>query len=293
MTQKSLARLLPSVRARHKTLFALLFATGLGPLAAASQTNFMVSPPPLPWFEFDKGQWDLRVGGNYTRVSGKDSTTNKDVAVTGGGFNAVGRYAFTDLIAVDFGYYFVGITGGVPSLFDVYVYMNTWNPNLELQVLKTERVSWIIFFGGMWSLTPVEIVDRSTAKNTSTGITVFLSGPQFGTQLSAKAGSFALSPFVLVQSLSGTASVSYPATTTAVPTFTMTSFGIDITYIPWSITLSSVFNQASAATQSNGYNTLYLALSYDFRWGMAPAAPAEPAPEPVPEPVKKKPGKRR
>ena len=73
----------------------------------------------------------------------------------------------------------------------------------------------------------------------------------------------------------------------------MTSFGVDITYIPWNITLSSVFNQASAATQSNGYNTLYLALSYDFRWGVAPAAPAVPAPEPVPEPVKKKPAKRR
>lgn len=71
----------------------------------------------------------------------------------------------------------------------------------------------------------------------------------------------------------------------------MTSFGIDVTYMPWNITLSSVINQASAAAQNSGYDTLYLALSYDFRWGVTPRTeeiPAEPvAPEPVKKPAKK------
>lgn len=272
----------------------LAAALALTPLHAATQSNFMVSPPPLPWFEFEKGQWDLRVGGNYTSVTGKDSGSGKDISIKGGGVNFVGRYAFSDLLAIDMGYYFFYIGGGIPNVLDMAMYMNSWNPNLEMQLLKNNSVSWIIFFGGMFSYTPVDVTDRSTAAAAKYGASIYLNGPQFGTQLSVKAGSFALSPFVLLQSLSGTFSVTSPAYSASVPAFTMTSFGVDVTYIPWNITLSSVINQATAATQNNGFNTFYIALSYDFRWGVAPRLPDqnEIPPEPA-KPVQNKPTRKK
>ncbi len=254
----------------------------------------MVSPPPLPWFEFEKGQWDLRVGGSYTSISGKESTTGKDLSIKGAGANFVARYAFTDHLAFDLGYYFFYIGGGVPGVVDLSMYMNTWNPNLEIQLARNDTLSWILFFGGTVSYTPVDVTIRATSPATSVGVQAFLAGPQFGTQLSLKAGSFALSPFVLLQSLSGTVSVSYPSTSSGVPAFTMTSFGIDATYVPWNITLSSVINQAAAATQNDGFSTFYIALSYDFRWGVTPNTPAqEQLPlEPV-KPARNKPQRKR
>lgn len=101
-------RRIPSAT-RSFALFVCVFAAAQT-LSAATQANFSVSAPPLPWFEFEKGQWDLRVAGNYTSVSGKESGTNKEVSVTGGGVSFVGRYAFNDYLAADFGYYFVGIS---------------------------------------------------------------------------------------------------------------------------------------------------------------------------------------
>lgn len=266
---------------------------GGGAAGAATQSNFQVSPPPLPWFEFVKGQWDLRVGGNYSSLSGKDAASNTEVSIKGGGANIVARYAFMDRLAFDMGYYYVYLGGGVPNVFDMSIFMNSWNPNLEIQLARNEYVSWILFFGGMLSYTPVTLTDRTTSKATSYGAQIFLAGPQFGTQLSLKAGSFAFSPFVLLQSLSGTFSISTPSYSASVPAYTMVSFGIDATFVPWNITLSSVFNQAQAAAQNNGFNTFYLALSYDFRWEPTPPPEVAPTPAPAPEPVKNKPVKRR
>lgn len=281
---------------RWNQLAALVMTLAVVPgLMAASQTNFMVSAPPLPWFEFEKGQWDLRLGGNYTSVSGKDSSTNKDVSVEGGGVNFIGRYAFNDILAADFGFYFVGLSGGTrnPKTFNLALYMLMWNPNLELQLVHNDRVSWIFFAGPVWSFTPGEFTsyNSSGVATASNGFNIYLSGPQFGTQLAIKASDFAFSPFVLIQSLSGSVFVHYPSSTSSVPTFTMTSFGIDVTYVPWNITLSSVINQASAAAQNSGYNTLYLALSYDFRWGGKPRVEEVPA-EPVQTEPAKKPAKK-
>ncbi|MBL8034056.1 MAG: hypothetical protein JNJ69_10165 [Leptospiraceae bacterium] len=284
-------------RKKIRTIFYATFTIGLAlitqSLHSATQANFSVSAPPLPWFEFEKGQWDLRLAGNYTSVSGKESGTNKEVSVTGGGVSVVGRYAFNDYLAADFGYYFVGIGGGTtaPKTFNIALYMNTWNPNLEVQVIRNERVSWILFAGALWSFTPGELTTYSTSgvATGSYGFNIYLSGPQFGTQLSIKAADFAFSPFVLIQSLSGNFYVYYPSSTASVPAFTMTSFGIDVTYVPWNITLSSVINQASAAAQNSGYDTLYLALSYDFRWGVAPKAEVTPPAEEPPPPPKRQP----
>lgn len=72
----------------------------------------------------------------------------------------------------------------------------------------------------------------------------------------------------------------------------MTSFGIDVTYIPWNTTLSSVINRVGAAAQSEAYNTLYLALSYDFRCGVTAKVSEVPVTEESPPPTKAKPAAR-
>lgn len=270
----------------------ILLSTGLN---AATQTNFMVSAPPLPWHEFEKGQWDLRLGGNYANVSSKDSSSNQDIGIVGGGVNFIGRYGFNDVLAADLGFYFVGLSGGTtnPKTFSLSLYMLTWNPNLEVQLVRNERVSWILFAGPVWSFTPGEYAAYNSkgVETSGSGFNIYLSGPQFGTQLAIKASDFALSPFVLIQSLSGSFYLYYPSASSSIPGFTMTSFGIDVTYVPWNITLSSVINQVGSAAQNSGYNTMYLALSYDFRWGVTPRTEEAPPEQVKPEPVKKRPAK--
>lgn len=92
----------------------------------------------------------------------------------------VGRYGFYDVLAADLGFYFVGLSGGTrnPKTIHVNLYLLTWNPNLEVQLVRNDRVSWMLFAGPVWSFTPGNYVtyDSKGKEVGASGFNIYLSG---------------------------------------------------------------------------------------------------------------------
>ena len=257
-------------------LAAFVFLAALVPgLWAQSQSNLMISPPPVPWFEFVKGQKDLRLGGTYVSITGDESSSgaNDEIDFTGVGLGLMGRYAFNDYLALDMGFNYIYVGGEVGKT-SVDVWLWSIPADLELQLVNKDRVG-IILFGGVnktWSVVDVE----------GTSATVNLFGPQGGLEVAFKFTDFVVTPFFMIQKMSGTVEVNSKSYT--ISSFTTKAYGLDVVYKPWNLTLSGIFQQA--ATQSNqDYDTVLISLNYDFRWGGAEEGARE-APKPKPEPVK-------
>ncbi len=54
--------------------------------AMAQQSNFMISPPPIPWFEFKEGQKDLRVTATGLYLTGDSAAPlTGDIKIWGAG----------------------------------------------------------------------------------------------------------------------------------------------------------------------------------------------------------------
>src|SRR5574340_211264 len=73
--------------------FATIIMTGTP--AAAQQSNFSVAPPPItsPYFEAGKGEGKFRF--TYLTIKGEG------MELKGGGFDFVGRSAFSEYLAAD------------------------------------------------------------------------------------------------------------------------------------------------------------------------------------------------
>ena len=105
-------------------------------------------------------------------------------------------------------------------------------------------------------------------------------GPQFGAQVAFKLPEFVLTPFFMITRLSGGAKVriddysSYPESySSSIPATTAYFYGVDLVYLPWNITLSSLIQQISSSGQNNGLRTYVLTVSYRFQFDK----PEEPA----------------
>ncbi len=250
-----------------KNISALFFIILISAISAsASQSNFMISPSPIPWYEFQQGQADIRLGGSYVSVTGEtDPATGDKPSIEGGGLSFAGRYAFNNNIAVDFLYNFVGAGGSLSSNIDLEVYLWLWNPNIEFQLVNNEKFKFIVFLGPIWSLASVTLYDYSTYPTNTLGVTAYMDGIQFGFQASMILKPFVVAPFFLYQKMSGSADVN--GISVDIPSVTMKSYGIDLIYLPWNLTLSSIMQQVATSGNNGGYKTFYVSLSYDFRWG--------------------------
>ncbi|MGL4370791.1 MAG: hypothetical protein ACRCUT_14130 [Spirochaetota bacterium] len=240
---------------------------------AQSQSNFVVSPSPIPWHEFQKGQTDLKLGGNYVSVSAED-----DIDISGAGLNVSARYAFQDMVALDFMFNYMYIAGYTGNSDFIEVNFISWNPNMEFQPVKNEKFNLILFGGLMWTLVPVSY---EPVNDEPISATASMSGIQFGVQGVMKTGNFAISPFFLYQSLSGSVEITGYGSAD-IPTQTVKTFGFDIAYVPYSTTLSGLLQ---SVTDNSKFKVYYLALGYDFQWGGPESNSSEPAA--APEPVKK------
>lgn len=220
----------------------------------AQQSYFVISPPPIPWYEFNKGQVDLKPGGTFVSVTGDN------VSLLGGGINLTSRYAFAEQFAGDFMFNYMYIGGDTGGGSSVDVHFLNWNPNFELQLIRDETYNMIIFAGYLWVLVPMTYWDSD---GDAQGITVHLDGLQFGAQLSIKTGDYSIAPFFLFQSISGDALIDGYGWV-SVPTQTVTTFGFDIVFIPYSITLSGLLQSISSDTD---FTVIYFSVSRNFQWG--------------------------
>jgi len=244
----------------------LLFHTA-SVLHAQSSSNFSISPPPIPWFEYEKGQNDIRIS---TAMFSIDSDENPYLEMTGIVGGLMYREAFSDIFALTIGASFFISGGDIAENSSVEMYGGAYQFGPELQIINTENLGLILFgslYGNglkMSGTTPTASIDVSI----KSGICF-----QAGMQFSIKLGDFALSPFYLYQKTgSGEGSgqikmkVGGTNTTSRIPSYVIKTYGFDIVYVPGNITLSSML-QLNPDSE-NTTNMYLLSISYDVRWGV-------------------------
>lgn len=242
----------------------LVFVTS----APAAQSNLQITPPPIASPEFEAGKVDKKAGLTYINMSGSGFSLN------GFGANIIRRRAFTDALAWDVqGGLF--ILNGSLSSNNMSLWTIPLSLNVEYQPLKTPSSSLILFAGPNYSFTNVKIKDGVLYSPVSLvapskwdlNMSITMYGWQGGGQYSAKLGDFKVSPFAMIQSQQGKVSISYGALnqgSTSIPAFTTTSYGLDLLYLPWNVTLSSVLQQAAKSGDNSGVNTTIFTLSHTF-----------------------------
>jgi len=254
-----------------RSIIISLFFIVLTPLTLFAQSkNISVSPPPLPWFEFQQGQSDLRLGGNYASVTTESSPGKDDaVDVKAGGINTAYRYAFNNNFAFDFGYMIFGGSGSAGSSIDMGLLMPYTIPvNIELQLINTPQFNLILFAGYTWTQMIAWLDIRSGSYTYSYTLNAWLSGPQFGVQFAIKTGDIVFAPFFMMQNLSGSYELSGYAYSSGDISGTWSKiFGIEVIFRPINLTLSGVLQQIAAADQGGKVNTFTFSATYDFQWG--------------------------
>lgn len=247
------------------SIIAILAA---GTPAVAQQSNFSVAPPPIasPYFEAGKGEGKFRF--TYLTISGES------MDLKGGGFDFVGRSAFSEHFAGDIAFGFLFLTADIADPTGGEGTMNLVNipfsMNLEFQPYNGDILSAIVFAGPAMIMTPGSMEMTTTVMGNSYTSTMsifnFLYGAQAGLQLGVKLGDFTLSPFAMAQSLQGTSSITDDqgnTTNTDIPAYTTTSYGADLIYTPWGLTLSSVLQEAKKSDdQTPGFKTHIYTLSF-------------------------------
>jgi hypothetical protein len=258
-----------------KLIIILLFAYLVVPSSEAfsQQSNFMISPAPIPWFEFEEGQHDLRLSatGLYMKGSSSQEGASGDVTFYGGVGSAIYRYAFRDVFAVDAGASGGGVKGTIGSDATAGMGLFTMPFDLEFQPVKNDSVVLILYFGFSFSWMYLNIeVDSPDASGTMK-LKSAMKGPQGGAQLSFKTGDFALCPFLMLTKQAGNVKMDIDTTdgsysgSMSVATTTIYYCGFDVVYIPFGVTLSSVVQQAKSNSKNNGFRTYTLTLSYTLR----------------------------
>lgn len=255
----------------------------------AAQSNFSFSPPPIAAPEFSAGKVDRKASATYVGISG----TGIDMSGFGGNF--INRQANSDTVALDMSAGIFGINGKLNVAAGTKGDFTTVNfplsIGLEYQAVKDESSSVILFGGPMMSLgvSSLKFSSRTTgvgfsmSSSSSTTSNTLLYGLQGGVQGSLNSGDFTFSPFAMFQSQQGSTSATTSAsssttitgfgttysystttTTTSIPSFTSTSFGLDILYRPWNMTLSSMLQEAAKSGNNEGFKTTIISLSWAF-----------------------------
>ncbi len=243
------------------------------PCAYAQQTSFQVTVPPIPWFEFSKGEKDLKVNGTFINLTGEieSAEAGGDVDVYGGGLSGFYRYAFKDKFALDIGGLVMGASGDVGDAATMDMALLSVPFDIEIQPVRTDSYSLIIFagFNFTWLSLGVDYDDGTDVY----GIDIMSSmrGPQGGIQMAFKLPSVVFTPFFMITSLSGDAEIDLNANgetmsiSSGIPSSRAHYYGIDIIYLPWDITLSSILQQAMSSGDNQGYKTYVFTISYHFK----------------------------
>ncbi len=237
-----------------ESLFLLLLLSAVPVMAA---NDVMVSPPPIPWYEFKEEQADLRISAAYASISGDDL----DIAAASIGF--LGRIAFTNVFAIDAGFSYIG--GGGDAGTNTDVTLHNWTPSGSLELQPQIPVKMIFFAGFSVPLTLFNVKSDSV----ETEVFTAMYGPHFGVQAAIDIMDFELTPFVKLQFVGGsyttTVWTDYDTITTTgdVDTFMVPTFGFDIVYKPLNLILSSLLQIPQGESD---YKTILITLSYNFNF---------------------------
>jgi hypothetical protein len=237
----------------------------------SQQSGLMITPPPIPWYEFAEGDSDAKFDAQFFYAKGSTGSSDPEFSgdvkmygLLGGGTY---RYAFRDIAAFDIGLSGGGMRGTFGDFATSTFYFATIPANLELQPVNTEDVSFILFGGFSYSRSSLNINIDSSQVSGSVLILSEMKGPQFGAQLAFKTESFTISPFFMMSRQSGSADMyvrtdkldgDYSAST---PTVTSKIYGVDIVHRSSGISLSSLIQSASQSG-SSGYRIYTISFGF-------------------------------
>ncbi len=237
----------------------------------AAESSFSITPPPIASPVFGVKETDLKVGAMYLNMKSTGTTTNFEL--TGYGVDATGRSAFGNKLAVDYNVGVTYLTGDFGTGANKSSLSGASIPisfNLEVQPYKNDVFNVILFAGPAFSISAMTMESTFGGTSYTTYIDTYMYGLEAGVQMGLKLGDVHVDAFGMAITQSGTqdttsSSASVADTSTSIPSFTTTSFGVDFMYIPWGLTLSSIMQDAGQS-DNNGFKTTMYQVSWSHKF---------------------------
>lgn len=248
--------------------------------ADADQSSFSIAPPPIanPVFEANEGH--MKVRGTYLTMEGTDPEFPYEI--TGYGTDFLARKASNSVLAFDGGMGITILDGDMGSDSTISGMSLPLQANVEVQAFKADFMNLILFAGPQFTFSYMNVDMKQTIDlgpyggvQTST-MYMDMYSIVFGIQAGAQVGfnimdTVGIDVFGMALNQQGTQSVTYSASGYSdsdsfdIPSYTTTSFGVDLQYIPWGLTLSSVLQEAGKS-DSAGTKTKMYQLSWSRKF---------------------------
>lgn len=276
---------------------ALLGVMSTAPVMAEDNSNgFQIAPPPIAHPIFAAGVKDQKFDFNYISMSSSET----EVDLTGFGASYIVREAYSDSLAVSAQMGLFMLNGTMPGLALPFYYSGNWyfpqslsqadvsmmsmpfSANVEMQLIKEDAASLIVFIGPnlgfsvMNMQTSYKVSPTSPTYTNLAQVTSTTAGLQFGMQAGLKlSDDVKISPFFMVSSSSGTANFTYKSGASGVqettytgeiPDITTSSIGMDIIIKELSVgtVLQDIQRSNDDGTDAGGMETVMLRFGYKF-----------------------------
>ncbi len=273
-----------------------VMSTAAPVMAEDNSNGFQIAPPPIAHPIFVAGAKDQKFDFNYISMSSSEA----DIDLTGLGASYIVREAYSDSLAISAQAGLFMLNGTMPGLALPFYYSGSWffpeslskadvsmmsmpfSANIELQLIKEDAASLIVFIGPnlgfsvMNMQTSYKVSPTSPTYTNLAQVTSTTAGLQFGMQAGLKlSDDLKISPFFMVSSSSGTANFTYKSGASGVsdttysgdiPDITTSSIGMDIIIKELSIgtVLQDIQRSNSDGSDAGGMETVMLRFGYKF-----------------------------
>lgn len=240
--------------------------------ADADTSSFSIAPPPIANPVFDAKEKDQKIRVTYlTMESSPTTTVSSQFKLKGYGLDIVARKAFNSVLAIDGG---VGVTyldGNIGSGSNAGTLTGMTIPltvNLEVQPVKTDVFSLILFVGPQFGISVMQIDYPGMYISSDSYVYGLQVGAQMGFNIKDTVG---IDLFGMTLTQEGTqdtyiSSAYYSDSISSdIPSYTTTTYGIDFVYLPWGVALSSILQEAGKS-ESTGTKTHMYQLSWSHKF---------------------------
>lgn len=266
-------------------------------IAEDNSNGFQIAPPPIAHPIFIEGAKDQKFDFNFISMSSDEI----EVDLNGFGASYIVRQAYSDSLAISAQAGLFMLNGTMPGLALPFYYSGNWfipeslseadvsmmtmpfSANVELQLIKEDAASLIVFIGPNLGFSVMNM--KTSYKTDKSGSTVYTNlaqvtsttaGIQFGMQAGLRVSEdVKISPFFMVSSSSGTANFNYKSGASGVsdttysgdiPDVTTSSIGMDIIIKELSIgtVLQDIQRSNSDGDDEGGLQTAMLRFGYKF-----------------------------
>ena len=250
----------------------------------AGANSFQIAPAPVPYPKYELGSKRTRVTVTYLGMEGSG------LSLVGGGFNIGGRTVpevpgnEEKPVAVDgmFGMYVLGgdYTSTSTSNIEMDMTLMVLNPqfDVEYQFIKKDKYSLIGFAGFSLPFYYGSVSGNMYVLGTTTYISVSMTSLSYTIPFGVQGGIYphkdwTLMPFFFINwtlggsvsttsRVTGTYASSSTSTSDSMDSFMATSFGMDVVYEPWDLSLGSLLQSVDGGGEAGAIETTMFQLSW-------------------------------